>query len=159
MTTNEIQRVISYKRLIEKQNLSHKISHISDEELLILLNSAVLPNAISKDNLKYTLLFNLLFAQNKKEVHEIDSIFKNIKELFLLLSRTEKDLIKFGYFYGFKYYNWEYVMNLFIKNSSNPFKGKLIKQKIISSVVFKKIFPFIYNIIDKAEKNDRFPRF
>lgn len=158
MKISDQERVISFKRILTDKDIYSKLDNIKDEDLLIILDSAVLPNALSIDNLKYSLLLNYVFSKGKRDVLNIDNNIKNIKELFLLLSRTERDLLKYGYFYGFKYYSWEYVLGHFVKISSDPSKGKLMKQKVVSSIVFRKVFPFIYHIINKAEKNDRFPR-
>lgn len=159
MTINEKERVISFKRVLENTEIYGKLIDLSEEDLLVILNSAVMPNSISNDNLKFSLLFSMLFAKNKTELKKIEQSFENMSELVSILSRTEKGLLKYGYFYGFRYYNWEYAMNLFVKNSHDPARGPLLKQKVISSSVFRKIFPFIYNIIKKGEKNERFPRF
>lgn len=159
MIISDKERVISFKRALENSDIYNKLIDLSEEDLLVILNSSVLPNAISNDNLKFSILFSMLFSKNKTELKKIEQSFKDISELVGILSRTEKGLLKYGYFYGFKYYNWEYAMNLFVKNSYDPAKGPLLKQKIISSSIFRKIFPFIYNIIKKGEKNERFPRF
>lgn len=162
MTIKEQERVIVFKRIITSSShneVLYKLKDFSDNELLTILNSTVLPNAISQDNIKYSVLFSMLTSKSNKERNSIQKIFSDIKKLFEALSTSEKDLLKFGMFYGFTSINWKSQMNRYISLSSNPVVGELMSKKKISSYFFETIFPFVYSLIKKGEKNERFPRF
>jgi len=163
MTINEKERVIIYKRIINenenKESVIFNIKDLSDEKLLELLNSTVLANAISPEVLKYSLMSNLIMAKGKAGIKKVLSDIERIKNLSDSLSRSEKDLMKFGLFYGFKIYNWKFQMNKFVTISSDITVGELNVRKKISSYSFQRIFPFINSIIKRGEKNGRFPRF
>ena len=49
-------------------------------------------------------------------------------------------------------------MNKFISFSTNPEVGELKMKKTITSYTFQRIFPFIYTLISRGEKNEQFPR-
>ena len=76
----------------------------------------------------------------------------------VVLTKSEKDLLKFGYFRGFDIFNWQRQMNKFISFSTNPEVGELKMKKTITSYTFQRIFPFIYTLISRGEKNEQFPR-
>lgn len=161
MTTNDKDRVNAFRRIIINSPTNQslfKLNDLSDNELLIVLDSTILPNSISVNNLKYTLLFTQVFALGKVERDKIFNSVDKIKELFELLTKSEKDLLKFGFFYGFDIFNWQKQMNRFIQNSTNPEVGELKMKKTITSYTFQRIFPYIYNIVTRGEKNEQFPR-
>lgn len=161
MTINDKDRVNAFRRIIinspTTENL-YKLNDLSDNELLVILDSTILPNSISVNNLKYTLLFTQLFAAGNVERKKVIDSCEKIKELFNLLSKSEKDLLKFGYFRGFDIFNWQKQMNKFISFSTNPEVGELKMKKTITSYTFERIFPFIYTLISRGEKNEQFPR-
>lgn len=161
MTINDKDRVNAFRRIIinspTTENL-YKLNDLSDNELLVILDSTILPNSISVNNLKYTLLFTQLFAAGNVERKKVIDSCEKIKELFNLLSKSEKDLLKFGYFRGFDIFNWQRQMNKFISFSTNPEVGELKMKKTITSYTFERIFPFIYTLISRGEKNEQFPR-
>lgn len=165
MTLNDKDRVNTFRRILnnsskkENQTLNKlRELDLSDGELLDILNSTVLPNAISVNNLKYNLLFSQIYANGKVERNKIFKTIENIRELFDIISKSEKDLLKYGYFYGFDIFNWRQQMSKFIQTSNNPSNGELKIPKTISSYTFQRIFPFVYSIINRGEKNDQFPR-
>ncbi len=161
MTINDKDRVNAFRRIIINSPVNeklYKLNDCSDNELLIILDSAILPNSISMNNLKYTLLFTQLFAAGTVERRKIFDSIEKIKELFNLLSKSEKDLLKFGFFRGFDIFNWQRQMNKFIQFSTNPEVGELKMKKTITSYTFQRIFPFIYTLITRGEKNEQFPR-
>lgn len=161
MTINDKDRVNAFRRIIINSPTNEslfKLNDLPDNELLIILDSTILPNAISINNLKYTLLFTQLFSAGKVERNKVFDSVDKIKELFDLLTKSEKDLLKFGYFRGFDIFNWQRQMNKFISFSTNPEVGELKMKKTITSYTFQRIFPFIYTLISRGEKNEQFPR-
>lgn len=161
MTVNEKERVLIYRRIIDEchENSSglFLLKGCSDEQLLEIINSSVLPNAISIDALKNTYLFNMLYSNTKNKLN-ISKSLKNIEELVKTMSIPEKSLLKFGLFNGFRVFNWRYQMGRYVKISTDPSVGELQGNKQISSYIFERIFPFSYLILSKGEKNDKFPR-
>lgn len=161
MTVNEQERVLIYRRIINEctNNTSglFLLKDCSDEQLLEIINSSVLPNSISIDALKNTYLFNMLYS-NKKNKTNIEKSLLNIKELVNTMQNTEKSLLKFGLFNGFRVFNWRYQMGRYVKLSTDPSVGELQLNKQISSYIFERIFPFAYLILSKGEKNGKFPR-
>ncbi len=161
MTVNDKDRVNAFRRIIINSPTNeslYKLNDLSDNDLLIVLDSTILPNAISTNNLKYTLLFTQIFSLGKTERNKIFDSIDKVKELFDLLSKSEKDLLKFGFFYGFDIFNWQKQMNRFIQTSTNPEVGELKMKKTITSYTFQRIFPFIYTLVKRGEKNEQFPR-
>jgi hypothetical protein len=162
MTVNEQERVLIYRRIVdESQNKNsgiYLLKNCSDEQLLEIINSAVLPNSISLDALKTTYLFNMLYS-SKKNKTIINKSLSNIEELINTMQNTEKSLLKFGLFNGFRVFNWRFQMGRYVKISTDPSIGELQANKQISTYIFERIFPFAYSIISRGEKNERFPRF
>jgi len=161
MTINEQERVLIFRRIIKESDnkIINSFKDYSDTELLNILNETVLPNSISIDNLKYTLFFNLISNPKKQNLDRVSKALEKIKELYLSMSKLERDVLKFGLFFGYKIFNWKYQMNRYVSNSSSPEKGELEFKKNTSSFFFKKFFPFAFNIINRGEKNERFPKF
>lgn len=161
MTNNDKDRVIIYRRMIngsKPKDFLYKFKDFTDSELLELLNSCVLPNSISINVLRNTLLNSQVIAGSKAQRNIIYKACDNIKELFEIMSRSEKDLLKYGIFYGFDFYNWKDQMHKYISMSSNPTTGELKMKKAISSYSFQRVFPFVYSLIKRGEKNGKFPR-
>jgi len=147
MTKSDRDRVFVFRRI-----LNEELYDYTDEQLLTILNAAVLPNSLSKTAFKYSLLSNLIF--NKTETNKS---IKKISYLEKVMSKIEKDLLKFGILYGFDSFNSGYQYSRFIKTSLDTEKINIGKKKI-SSLFFERIFVFIYNIVKKGEKNERFTR-
>jgi hypothetical protein len=162
MTVNEQERVLIYRRIVDEcQNKNsgiYLLKNCSDEQLLEVINSAVLPNSISLDALKNSYLFNMLYS-SKKNKATINKSLSNIEELINTMQNTEKSLLKFGLFNGFRVFNWRFQMGRYVKISTDPSIGELQANKQISTYIFERIFPFAYSIISRGEKNERFPRF
>lgn len=162
MTVNEQERVLIYRRIVDEcQNKNsgiYLLKNCSDEQLLEIINSAVLPNSISLDALKNSYLFNMLYS-SKKNKATINKSLSNIEELINTMQNTEKSLLKFGLFNGFRVFNWRFQMGRYVKISTDPSIGELQANKQISTYIFERIFPFAYSIISRGEKNERFPRF
>jgi len=152
MTKQDQERVIVWRRIL-KSKKKYDILDLEDEELLELLNSTVLPNTLSISNLKYTLFFSFLFRKK-----EVKTFLKKLDIIFQVISPSEKDLLKFGFFHGFDSYDWRYQMGRYVRSSTDISKGDLSVFKDISSNTFEQIFDFVYKIIYKGEKNERFPR-
>lgn len=153
MTRSDQERVIIWRRMIKDKDFFIDIDKMKDEDLLIILNSTVLPNSISLSNMKYSLFFSFLYRRKETEKYIL-----KLKELYENFSSYEKDLSKFGIMYGFDSYDWRYQIGRYVNTSSNIEKGELFYPKEISARTFESIFDFIYKIIYKGEKNERFPR-
>jgi len=147
MTNVDKERVVVFRRLLNGDLLD-----IDDNEILTILNKAIIPNSLSPTAFKYTYLFNLVL--HKKQT--LESV-KKINYLESVLSKIELSLIKFGINRGFDSFNSNYQYTRFISISSDLSKDNFGKKKI-SSIYFEKIFSFIYTLIYRGEKNDRFPR-
>jgi len=147
MTIIDQERIVIFRRILD-----HKLEDISDEDLLVILNAAILPNAISITAFKYSLTTSFIF--NKAET---EKAVKKITLLESVLSKIEKNLFKFGVIYGFDSYNADYQYTRFISHSLNMSKS-INRKNNISSAYFQKIFYFIYSFIYKGEKNERYPR-
>ena len=150
MTKVDQERIFIFRRIIKT---SKTLSSMSDEELLFILNSSVLPNSISKNTLSYTILSNFIL-DNKESIKRIEKM----KKMINVMSKTEKDILKYGIFYGFDSMNKEYQFSKYLKMSTDISEGELIVRKKIPSRLFESIFTFIYKIIYKGERNERFPR-
>jgi len=153
MQKNEQERIFIYRRIINSNSNLKFLVDLSDQKLLEILNSTVLPNSIIKNNLKYSLFFNIII--DPKETLKIVKKFLTLSEI---LSKIEKDILKFGLFYGFDSYNNSYQFSRYIKMSTDISQGELPFKKKVSSSFFKSIFDFAYKIIYKGEKNGQFPR-
>lgn len=153
MQKNDQERIFIFRRIISKsKNLSH-LEKLSDDILLEIMNSSVLPNSISKNNLRYSLFSN--FILNPKDTLKIISKFERMSKV---LSKNEKDIYKFGLFYGFDSYSASFQFSKFIKMSTDISVGELEFKKKVSSSFFEEVFDFMYKIIFKGEKNGQFPR-
>lgn len=160
MKSNDKDRIIAFKRIIETSpegDISKRFIHFSDEELLELLDRTMLPNSLSLNTLKYAIINNLIISDSERKKRVFKAI-KDIPNLFKIMTKSERDLTKFGIFYGFDSFNWKYQMHRYITHSSRPDGGDLFVKKSITSYTFEKIFPFVYRLIKGGDKNDTFPR-
>ena len=98
MTVNEQERVLIYRRIVDEcQNKNsgiYLLKNCSDEQLLEIINSAVLPNSISLDALKNSYLFNMLYSSRKNKA-TINKSLSNIEELINTMQNTEKLFMNF----------------------------------------------------------------
>lgn len=153
MKKNEQERIFVYRRIIKDNDKLNFLMDLSDNDLLEILNSTVLPNSINMNSFKYSLFFNSLF--NNKETEKVIkkfSIFKNI------LTRVEKDIFKFGFYYGFNNNLSQSQYVRFVSNSLKIEEGELKTKKRIPAIIFDNIFHFVYKVIKKGERNGQFPR-
>lgn len=155
MTEIEKERVLIFRRILgnSEKEFSKKISSFSDEELLEILNHSIYPNSLSISAIKYTIFSAMILNKKniKKEILKIDKVTD-------VLTSLEKDMFKFGLFYGYTNLNHEYQYSRFIKHSVNPEIGSNIFKKKIPLNIFKQTFEFIYKIIKRGDNNERFPR-
>jgi len=163
ITENDRERIFIFRRVLEENNDIEsplfKLKNCTDNELLDILNSTVLANSISLNVFRYSSLFNILISKNAIARKKVSDSFKKIEELASLMSSSEKDLLKFGLFSGLTIYNWRLQLKRYSSNSCDLDITPLKTSKKISSYNFSRIFPFIYSIISKGEKNEKFPRF
>lgn len=155
--TDKLRISIYRKQLEENKELSH-LNDLTDEELLNLLNSTVLANAVDPNNIRYGLLFNLIFLDNQDKKDRILNQIKRVIALEKNLSKIEKMVIKFGIIHGFQSNNYRKEMFRFIKIPL-ALKSNNTGRKFISSYKFKEIFYFAYNLIKRGRTNDRPPKF
>lgn len=157
MTHGAKLRIEIFKKQIEDLNLA-TLKNVSDENLLKILDSAVLPNSVDSKAVRYSYLFHLIFLERDKDK---DTFLTQISKLDILLNsltKTEKVLIKFGIIKGFKSKNWRTEMFRFI-SIPLALTHQSSGRKIISSYKFKEIFYFIYNLVNRGKQNEQFPRF
>lgn len=157
MNNREQFRLIVFKRLIIKNNI-YSLMSSSDEELLLILNSAVIPNSISLNAYKMTYYLGKLFTHGERERKRLKSDILHIDKLYENTSQSERTLLRFGIFKGFLTSSWRGEMFRYINEpigNNNNYGGK----KIIYSKKFQEIFYFVYNVISRGEVNGRFPKF
>jgi len=160
MTSNDKDRVNIFRRIIDSSDEASILKdflHSSDEDLLLLLNSTVLPNSISLNSLKFSILNNLIISDSEKR-KRVKTTLEKISSVFKIMSKSEKDMLKYGIFYGYDSFNWKYQLYKYSNHSSSPDGGDLYKRKTISSYMFERAFPFIYRIVSGGESNESFPR-
>lgn len=160
MTLNDKDRVFIFRRIInEDYSPPHlkALVDLKDEELLDIINASVLPNVLSKNAFKFSLFFNFLLydrhSSKEKAIQEINDA-KNVCEV---MSKSEKEIIKFGLFRGYSGYNWRYHMSRFMKVPLRPDESFASNRKI-SSYNFQRVFAFAYKLIFKGERNEQFPK-
>lgn len=157
--TNRLRIQIFRDRLENDPSLIKlKDNKLSDDEILNLLDAAVLPNSMDYNNLKYSLFFHLIFQQNQEKK---ERVFKQLKIIIAneaALERVERLIIKFGVLVGFKSRNYRSELFNYINNPIN-LRSSHQGRKYISSFKFKDIFYFAYHIVDRAKQNKLFPRF
>ena len=70
--TNRLRIQIFRDRLENDPSLIKlKDNKLSDDEILNLLDAAVLPNSMDYNNLKYSLFFHLIFQQNQEKKERV----------------------------------------------------------------------------------------
>lgn len=149
-------RLSLFKKQITDQNLDY-LKECSDEELIKLLNSTVICNAVEHNCLRYTIFFHLLFIEQKEKKDKAIEGIRKFISLESSLSKVEKMIIKFGIIHGFSSTNYRTEMFRYIKNPISLRKQN-DGRKFISSYKFKECFGFAYNIVKRAIKNDRVPK-
>ena len=157
MTTTDSLRLEIIKRQIKDRNLFY-LEELSDTELLNLLDSTVIANSPDSKSVRYGFLFHLLFCTNKEKKERLFNQINRLKMLEENLTKTEKVIIKFGILHGFTSRNYRVELYRYIKT---PISFNIIGsgRKIISSIHFRQIFYFAYNLVTRGKKNDRFPKF
>lgn len=156
MTTTDSLRLEIFKKQIKEEQLLY-LNDLSDDELLKLLDSTVIANSPDSKSVRYMFLFHLLFCTSAEKKERIISQVDRLRRLEESLTKTEKTLIKFGLIHGFSSNNYRVELYRFIKK---PISFNIIGsgRKIISSVHFRRIFYFAYNLVMRGKKNDRFPK-
>jgi len=143
-----------YEQNPEKYEVLKELLTLSDEEKKAILDAAVLPNSIEINNIKYSMFFGYLFS-DKKRTKSLNNFFSFVINTISTLTKTEKELIKFGYINGFDSKDPLSNYQFFIKHSI--FGEEIEKPKFMTLYAFKKIFSFVYKLIKKGELNEQFP--
>ena len=160
MTLNDKDRVFIFRRIInEDYSPPHlkALADLKDEELLDIINASVLPNVLSKNVLKFSLFFNFLLYDRHSSKEKIMQEINDTKNVCEVMSKSEKEIIKFGLFRGYSGYNWRYHMSRFMKVPLRPDESFASNRKI-SSYSFQRVFAFAYKLIFKGERNEQFPK-
>jgi len=157
LSAKEILRLEIFKKSLSDKERDVLLK-FSNDELLAILNKAVLPNAYSINAVKNTHFFGRIF-HNSRDVERFSKDILGLDILLINLSKIERTLIKFGALKGFSTPSWQTQMYRFIHTPLNLDNRTLGGRKLVYSRTFEEIFPFIYKIIKKGEKNDRFPKF
>ena len=155
MQKTDQERVVSFKNIIHSNEKLSFLESCSEEELLDILNASIIPNSISKNILHFTLFFNFIFHGKR----EIEKIFSKMSILTQVFSKTGKDIVKVGYFYGFDSQNAEYHFHRYLKLNADISKGELEYRKRVPFREFIEYFYFVQTILSRGVKNGRFPRF
>ena len=150
-------RLIIFRNQIEDRKLDY-LRNKTNDELLFLLDSTVIANSVDINALKITNLFGFLFIEKKDRKEKLAEDINKIINLTETLTKTEKVLIKFGLTIGFKSKSWRSEMFRYIKTPISLNKQS-DGRKIISSIKFKEIFYFIYNLVNRGKSNARLPKF
>jgi hypothetical protein len=150
-------RLKIFKNQIEEFNLDY-LKTCSDEELLALLDKTVLPNSVSINALKQTIMFHLIFTEKQERKEKIVKSINKIVNFTYNLTKTEKVIIKYGVIKGFKTRLWRKEFFLYLKTPL-ALKSEFSGRKIMSSYKFKEIFFFAYNLVKRAKNNERLPKF
>jgi len=150
-------RLTLFKNQISEKNLKH-LEGFSDKQLLEIMNATVLPNAMSINALKQTIMFHFIFMEKtdrkEKLIGEINKIVNFTKNL----TKTEKVIIKYGVVKGFETRLWKKEFFLYLRTPL-ALKDNSTGRKIMSSLNFKEVFYFTYNLVKRGKNNDRLPRF
>lgn len=149
-------RLSLFKKQIKEQNIE-SLKDSTDEELLLILNSTVVCNAVEHNVLRYTIFYHLLFIEQKEKKEKAIEGIKKFIALEESLSKIEKMIIKFGIIHGFSSTNYRTEMFRYIKNPISLRKQN-DGRKFISAYKFKECFGFAYNIVKRSLKNDRVPK-
>jgi len=143
-----------YKKDPQKYELLKEIINLNDEEKLAILDAAALPNGIDINSIKYGLFFHYIFADSQR-FNELNSFIAYTVNVSSTLTRLEKEIIRYGYIYGFKYKDPLDNYQEFIRTKLNGEKTDKLKK--VTLYAFKKVFNFIYKILKKGELNEQFP--
>ena len=157
MTHSDKLRLIIFKNQIKDNKLTY-LEDVSDEELLKLLDSTVIANAVDLNAIKITNLFGSVFIDKKNRREDLYNDINKIFNLTESLTKTEKVLVKFGLTVGFSSKSWRKEMFRYI-NTPISLTKQSDGRKIISSTKFKEIFYFIYNLVTRGKENARLPKF
>jgi len=156
MTKIDQNRVRIFRRIIRDKGWTHLVDR-EDEEILDMLNSTVLPNALSLNTVKNTVLFYFIFEERKKRQDEMIKQINSLINFALSLTKTEKMVIKHGVVNGFESRNWRAELWRYIQTPIALYAPSQ-NRKIISGKKFKEIFFFAYNLVKKGMENARPPR-
>ena len=150
-------RLLIFKNQIKEKEIS-SLANLSDEELEVILNASVLPNAININALKQTIMFHFIFMEKTERKERLIKEINRIINFTLNLTKTEKVIIKYGIVKGFKTTFWRKEFFIFLKNPL-ALKADSTGRKIMSSYKFKEIFFFAYNLVKRGKNNERLPKF
>lgn len=157
MTHTDSLRLTIFKKQIEDNNLVY-LEGLDNTSLLKILDSSVLPNSVDLNAIKNTNMFAFLFIDKEERKQRLIKDINKIINFSINLTKTEKTLIKFGLVVGFEGKNWKKEMFRYI-NTPIAIKTNSQGRKIISSLKFKEIFFFIYNLVKRGKNNERLPKF
>ena len=160
MTTCDKDRVFIFRRVIDGDySPAHlkALAHLTDSELLDILNASVLPNVLSKTAFKFSLFFKFLLYDRAISKNQANKEIEDIKNVCEVMSKGDKEILKFGLFRGFSGYNWKYHMSRFMKVPLRPTDSFASNRKV-SSYTFQRVFAFAYKLIYKGERNEQFPK-
>lgn len=150
-------RLLIFKNQIKEKKIKF-LEGLSDEELEKILNLTVLPNAISINALKQTIMFHFIFKEKQERKEKLIKEINRIINFTLNLTKTEKVIIKYGIVKGFETTLWKKEFFLFLKNPL-ALKSDSTGRKFMSSYKFKEIFFFAYNLVKRGKNNERLPKF
>ena len=160
MTACDKDRVFIFRRAIDGDySPAHlkALAHLTDSELLDILNASVLPNVLSKNAFKFSLFFKFLLYDRAISKNQANKEIEDIKNVCEVMSKGDKEILKFGLFRGFSGYNWKYHMSRFMKVPLRPTDSFTSNRKV-SSYTFQRVFAFAYKLIYKGERNEQFPK-
>jgi hypothetical protein len=157
LTFNEKIRIRLFRNEIESNKNMFFLKNLSDNNLIEVLNAAVLPNALSITAVKHSVIFNLIFQESStKRV----SLFNDIKYLYNFvsnLSKTEKVVIKYAAISRFTSKSWQKDFFEFLKNPLS-LRKQSYGSKSMSQKKFKEYYFFSKNLVSRGIKNERLPR-
>lgn len=157
MTHTDKLRLTIFKKQIEENDLS-LLEGVDDDSLLKIMDLSVVPNSVDLNAIKNTNMFAFLFIDKEERKQKLIKDINKIINFSMNLTKTEKTLIKFGLVVGFEGKNWKKEMFRYI-NTPISIKTNSQGRKIISSLKFKEIFFFIFNLVKRGKNNERLPKF
>jgi len=158
-----MKKIDKLKILIFKQNLiENKIEHlfqnISDEEILLILNSSLIPNSINQQGIKNSFMSYLLFESETKNREKLLNDFQEIYFFIKNMPKVEKSIIRFFIFNGLKASNNWYVEKKRFENNNIGHFSANSGRKRISNNKFKEVFPSVKRIYFNLLKNKTFTK-
>ena len=153
MNKKEEKMVDLYKEQLFKKHNINLSKNFNKEEILLLLNSSVLPNSMNINTVKYSLFFTLLFLSKERKQKIINDI-NRIINIINNLESYEITILKFAFLNKFES---KYPKKEFWRFLKEPIDTKREGRKILSYRKFRSVFYFAYNLIKKGENNERFP--